>query len=171
MRAIQTIYAGDCFKSRLEARWAMFFRCLGIEYIYEKESFGLLSGWYVPDFWLCKERIWIEVKPRFSDRLDTMRYVELARSTGNPLVCLMGKPEKGKYDVLVFTPSGRGQLDRGILAESVRREGGLVLVKGGYGWEFCNNSRIYRLPSNQVDAANSRIEQAESRVKAAFDGS
>jgi len=39
IKAIETVYNGYKFRSRLEARWAVFFDALGIEYEYEKEGF------------------------------------------------------------------------------------------------------------------------------------
>ena len=35
IKPIETIYKGYRFRSRLEARWAVFFDALGIEYEYE----------------------------------------------------------------------------------------------------------------------------------------
>lgn len=51
IKAIQTEYNGYIFRSRLEARWAVFFDALGVEYEYEPEGFELPSGKrYLPDF-------------------------------------------------------------------------------------------------------------------------
>lgn len=51
IRAIETIYKGYRFRSRLEARWAVFFDALGVEYEYEPEGFELGDGMrYLPDF-------------------------------------------------------------------------------------------------------------------------
>lgn len=62
--AIETRYKGFRFRSRTEARWAIFLDALDIEWEYEKEGYDLgEAGWYLPDFWLPKQRIWIEVKP------------------------------------------------------------------------------------------------------------
>lgn len=53
MKAIETSYDGYLFRSRLEARWAVFFNKLGIKYEYEKEGYFLGNGVkYLPDFWL-----------------------------------------------------------------------------------------------------------------------
>lgn len=63
MKAIETRYAGCLFRSRLEARWAVFFDTLGIEWQYEPEGFQLSDGrWYLPDFRLIACGTWIEVK-------------------------------------------------------------------------------------------------------------
>jgi hypothetical protein len=51
VKAIETVYNGYRFRSRLEARWAVFFDALGVEYEYEPEGFELPSGRrYLPDF-------------------------------------------------------------------------------------------------------------------------
>ena len=51
IKAIETEYNGHRFRSRLEARWAVFFDALGVEYVYEPEGFTLPSGQeYLPDF-------------------------------------------------------------------------------------------------------------------------
>lgn len=64
--AIQTHYAGHKFRSRLEARWAVFFDALETPWQYEPE--GYMVGWpghqrpYLPDFYLPSSRLWVEVK-------------------------------------------------------------------------------------------------------------
>ena len=69
IKAIPTKYKGINFRSRLEARWAVFFDSMGdsdsmgIRWEYEKEGYQLRSGWYLPDFWLPEMQLWIEVKP------------------------------------------------------------------------------------------------------------
>ena len=64
IKAIETTYKGYRFRSRTEARWAVFFDALGIRWEYEKEGFDLgEAGWYLPDFWLPDINTWVEVKP------------------------------------------------------------------------------------------------------------
>lgn len=51
IKAIETKYNGYKFRSRLEARWAVFFDALGVKYEYEPEGFDLGNGrYYLPDF-------------------------------------------------------------------------------------------------------------------------
>lgn len=51
IKPIETVYKGYRFRSRLEARWAVFFDALGIEWEYEPEGFVLPNGMkYLPDF-------------------------------------------------------------------------------------------------------------------------
>ncbi len=63
VKAIETIYNGYRFRSRLEARWAVFFDKLNITYKYEHEGFDLDGKWYLPDFYLPDYSYWIEIKP------------------------------------------------------------------------------------------------------------
>ncbi len=51
IKPIETIYNGYRFRSRLEARWAVFLDSLGVKYEYEPEGFELPDGTrYLPDF-------------------------------------------------------------------------------------------------------------------------
>ncbi len=51
IKAIETSYKGYRFRSRLEARWAVFFDSLGVKWEYELEGYALPSGRkYLPDF-------------------------------------------------------------------------------------------------------------------------
>lgn len=60
--AIETRYAGHLFRSRLEARWAVFFDQLKIEWTYEPQGFECGQFKYLPDFYLPSMGIWVEVK-------------------------------------------------------------------------------------------------------------
>lgn len=64
MKVIETKYNGFLFRSRLEARWAVFFDSLGIEWSYEPEGFEFKDGTrYLPDFYLPKFNVYVEIKP------------------------------------------------------------------------------------------------------------
>ena len=62
IKAIETRYAGCRFRSRIEARWAVFFDALNLEWQYEPQGFELPSGRYLPDFYLPSLETWFEVK-------------------------------------------------------------------------------------------------------------
>lgn len=63
MNAIETLYNGYRFRSRLEARWAVFFDAAGIEYQYEPEGYiGYNDLPYLPDFYLPAFGVFAEVK-------------------------------------------------------------------------------------------------------------
>lgn len=69
IKAIETQYKGYRFRSRLEARWAVFFDTLKIPYRYEEHGFEKkpycdadeIVRW-LPDFYLPNHGIWVEVK-------------------------------------------------------------------------------------------------------------
>ncbi len=68
IKAIETQYKGYRFRSRLEARWAVFFDALGVQWEYEKEGYDLKdNGYYLPDFWLPDQKAFIEIKPGTSE--------------------------------------------------------------------------------------------------------
>ena len=51
VKPIETVYNGYRFRSRLEARWAVFFDAIGAEWEYEPEGFEFPDGTrYLPDF-------------------------------------------------------------------------------------------------------------------------
>jgi hypothetical protein len=61
--AIQTRFKGYLFRSRLEARWAVFFDRCRAQFVYEAEGFRLPSGPYLPDFYLPRQGLFVEIKP------------------------------------------------------------------------------------------------------------
>jgi hypothetical protein len=66
MRSIETPYDGNLYASLLEARWAVFFDNAGIPFEYEYVGYKLGElgkTWYLPDFWLPEQQVWVEVKP------------------------------------------------------------------------------------------------------------
>lgn len=63
IRAIETHYKGYRFRSRLEARWAVVFDKLGLEWEYEPEGFVLEDGQrYLPDFYFTDSKWFLEIK-------------------------------------------------------------------------------------------------------------
>ena len=62
IKAIETKYAGCRFRSRLEARWAVFFNMMGIPWEYEPQGFVVGGRPYLPDFFLPECGTWVEVK-------------------------------------------------------------------------------------------------------------
>ena len=63
IKAIETTYNGYRFRSRLEARWAVFFDAVGMPYEYEPEGFVLDDGTtYLPDFYLPWFNAYVEIK-------------------------------------------------------------------------------------------------------------
>ncbi len=86
IQAIQTQFDGYQFRSRLEARWAVFMKTLGVRYEYEKEGYDLGDvglGWYLPDFWLPDHNSWLEIKGEYPAANEIDRCKALALGTIN----------------------------------------------------------------------------------------
>lgn len=113
-----TLYRGVRFRSRLEARWAVFLTSLRVPWTYEPEIDGI-SG-YVPDFdiGLCL----MEVKPDSWTTVDP-RWKELAVATNRDLYVVRGAP---------------GKWEGGRLTGGIRRG---LLFRGGTG--DCSNDVVW----------------------------
>ena len=105
---IPTRYKGYYFRSRLEARWAVFFDRLELRWEYEPQGYVLDGTPYLPDFKLVLpgDRVVLaEVKPAEADWHEG-RHVKLcralARGTGWPVILLIGVPAYRAYHQ--FTP-------------------------------------------------------------------
>lgn len=98
MKAIETSFKGYKFRSRLEARWAVYLEEIGIKWEYEKEGYDLDGIWYLPDFWLPQVNMWAEVKPEpfKADELEKIK--RLAKHTGHACIMLVGVPDFKSYD-------------------------------------------------------------------------
>lgn len=92
--AIETRYAGCRFRSRTEARWAVFLDHLSITWEYEGQGFQLPSGArYLPDFRLPEVKIFLEVKgtpPGVRDRARIREFAIAAREHGYVTLILTG---------------------------------------------------------------------------------
>lgn len=64
LKAIETNYRGYKFRSRLEARWAVYLDTVGFKWEYETEGFDLEGESYLPDFLinLGYHQVWLEIK-------------------------------------------------------------------------------------------------------------
>jgi hypothetical protein len=113
IQPIETLYKGYRFRSREEARWAVFYDAAGISWRYEQEGYDLsavelpyepggleqahgayirenpeagnekgIPRWYLPDFYLPKQKCWVEVKTRRPSRLEAEKMARLAWGKG-----------------------------------------------------------------------------------------
>lgn len=98
IKAIETLYKGWRFRSRLEARWAIFFDALKIKWEYEPEGFRFNKTTYLPDFFLptFDGGMYCEVKPEGGD---FSKAYEFARSGARIMLC-EGVPTFRVYSVL-----------------------------------------------------------------------
>ena len=61
IKPIETLYMGHYFRSKAEARFAVFLDCLGVKWDYEPQGFDLGNGLkYLPDFKIYNVEIWDE---------------------------------------------------------------------------------------------------------------
>lgn len=97
MKAIQTIYKGRRFRSRLEARWAIFFDAIDIGWEYETEGFQLGKTKYLTDFRIQsfganKVDLYIEIKPNKPSIEEIHKCFEVANGTNTCVALICGTP-------------------------------------------------------------------------------
>lgn len=104
---IQTHYAGCLFRSRLEARWAVFFDTLNIRWEYEPEGFEFSDGSrYLPDFYLPNEKLWVEIKPgevpSWKTHDGSLKVVAIDPELTRPLKLARFMAEEGKQNIVIL---------------------------------------------------------------------
>lgn len=164
MIAIETEYRGYRFRSRLEARWAVFFDALGIVWEYEFEGFHLDNGsQYLPDFWLPRFHypigIYVEVKPPGGG---FEKAVEFVMSGGGAILCADGTPDDRPYRLVQPNHSHpRGLMDASTMLVAFRAK----YLPGGI------NEREYRLywdpHQDEFDDGHMEVDHAIYAARAA----
>ncbi len=92
-KAIETSYGGYKYRSRVEARWAVFLDALDIRYEYEPQGFDLKNvGPYLPDFFLPDYEYWLEIKGKCPTADETDKAQQLAIETRQPVFVFYGPP-------------------------------------------------------------------------------
>lgn len=98
IKPIETIYNGYRFRSRLEARWAVFFDAAGIEYKYEAEGFDLGDGvYYLPDFYLPKRDLYVEVKAPGEWNTNDVQKIVKFHEAGKEVFCVSDFPNLDNF--------------------------------------------------------------------------
>jgi hypothetical protein len=101
IKAIETRYKGYRFRSRLEARWAIFFDAMGIKWEYERQGYHTEYGPYLPDFYLPEVGVrglgssLVEVKPIKPTDIEEGKLREVADSLGIGAIILVGEVSNG----------------------------------------------------------------------------
>lgn len=95
-------YAGHRFRSRLQARWAVFFDALDIRWEYERDAYVLPSGCHQPDFLLhlASGPVWFEA--RAAKAPIDQRWEELGDVTGMPVYVARGMPRLSELGVVLY---------------------------------------------------------------------
>jgi hypothetical protein len=107
-KAIETRWLGYRFRSRNEARWAVWFHQLGVKFEYEKEGFVLNSGYWLPDFYFPETETWVEIKPDKNNDEEKAGLLchDLSCQTGHATFLVKGAPWPGEHLVQMFSCSG-----------------------------------------------------------------
>lgn len=126
VKVIQTRYNHILYRSRTEARWAVFFDCAGIPFDYEPNGFVVREGAYLPDFWLPEQRMFFEVKGAEPTALECAKCASLTEVAECDVLLAVGPPEP-KFMLLWFDRSGQRD-DRYALARDRYAECGFWLV-------------------------------------------
>jgi hypothetical protein len=92
MKAINTHFDNLYFRSRLEARWAVYFKSLGIEYVYEMEGYNFDGFNYLPDFYFPKYDFYGEVKHKHFGDVDAEKWDRFVTNIKKPLIIFDGTP-------------------------------------------------------------------------------
>lgn len=107
MNAIETRYAGCRFRSRLEARWAVFFDALDTRWIYEGEGFQFGKDRYLPDFYIPEWKAWVEIKatpPNLRESDLCGKLWQARREHKERVLLIAGQPWLGEYDLHLVVP-------------------------------------------------------------------
>jgi hypothetical protein len=106
IKPIETRYKGYRFRSRLEARWAVWLDTLTLPWEYERQGYQLPSGPYLPDFWIPLPRedypgsgFWIEIKPLAPTERELDLLLELTMFTGHHGYLFSGNVGVGELTV------------------------------------------------------------------------
>lgn len=142
MKAIQTKYKGYRFRSRLEARWAVFLDQLGISWEYEKEGIELSNGQrYLPDFWVPCPRYhstesgyWLEIKGTEPTESERRKSFTLAKDTGHVALLVYGSLTNDHFHDYSFCP--------------VRENGSIIDVR------VCNSKEAQPIPAPIKDPSD-----------------
>src|SRR5262245_59903512 len=103
VKSIATEYGGILYRSRTEARWAVFFTEQKIPFIYEADGFELDGMRYLPDFLLTFGNCWFEVKPFDPLPAEIEKARRLAQATKKLVFIAPGNP-KGGIGLHVVSP-------------------------------------------------------------------
>jgi hypothetical protein len=109
IKAIDTEYKGYKFRSRLEARFAVYLDALNASWEYEKEGYSLpVNGNYLPDFLIssfpkCSKQFWLEVKATKPTQTEIHKLRELCVLTQTPGAFFVGSTKHEGQQISTFS--------------------------------------------------------------------
>lgn len=147
IKAIETSYKGYRFRSRLEARWAVFLDALEVPWEYEKQGYIVDGTPYLPDFWVPQWRAdcndagcWIEIKPTNPTQQEIDLLAGLVKMTGHRGYLIAGNPWPEEHTISVFQHHRDGE------PESVPIVQGELVLEGEASvlplWDYGNGKEI-----------------------------
>ncbi|ACL41900.1 hypothetical protein Achl_3949 (plasmid) [Pseudarthrobacter chlorophenolicus A6] len=161
-KAMEVSYSGRIFRSRLEARWAIFLDLLDVNWDYEPSFYQVGEElFYLPDFYLPDHQLWLEVKG--APYMDTASMAKVLAAVAGPQRIplreapytpsdrlLLGGPFKAQKHGLMpvhtlITPAGPGVAALSSAAFGIEPDGRASLNVLGAPWDT--------LPATGVKAA------------------
>jgi hypothetical protein len=143
IKAIETQYAGRYFRSRLEARWAVFFDHMAIHWDYEIVGYSVGDVRYLPDFYLPEIDLHVEIKPRIIPLKEQIRLDKIKNQwTEKPFAIIKGEPSFDQYEL--FLSTGAENLRGPFVFSQCRRCNGISYNSetewGNLGPHTCGNA-------------------------------
>jgi hypothetical protein len=176
VRSIPTNYAGCTYRSRVEARWAIWFDSVGLRFQYEPQGFFIRSGAYLPDFWVEGWRMFLEVKGVEPTDEERRKCAELAIAAECDVLLAVGAPEE-RFQLLWFDRDGERE-DRYAIARDKFSAAGFWLVSDSAfddrgNWIGPNKTRFLprgpmfsgALDQAFAEARSARFEHGEARAR------
>ena len=132
MKAIETRYGGTLYRSRTEAKWAVFFDCAGIAFQYEPDGYVLATGPYLPDFWLPGFGMFMEIKGQEPTEQEAAKCADLSLESAHDVLLAIGAPAE-KFQIQWYRNGARSP-GLFVLAKDYHAEWGFYLVgtDGGF---------------------------------------
>lgn len=146
LQPIETRYRGYRFRSRLEARWAVFFDALNIKWEYEAQGFSLNGVPYLPDFWLpfLRGGMFAEVKAAELTTEEDHKARLLCLLSGHDIWLCVGVPDLRNY--VLYSPAfSDSKIKRRYGHPPFDREQYLLAVQAARGARFEYGESGYQL--------------------------
>lgn len=150
IKAIDTLYNGNYFRSRLEARWAVFFDAIGVRWQYEAEGYDLGDGIkYLPDFWFPDYDCYGEVKPDGNlSRPEVLKMELLAKGTGKMVLLLEGPPSDSTLRFMDWDKGDPEFCPDGFWFNHIDDEMRMIPFTGGKTKHLMTERKTYRTGSD-----------------------
>lgn len=112
IKVLPSVYRGVTYRSRMEARWAVFMDHAGVPFMYEPEGYQIDDLFYLPDFYLPNQDAFMEIKNPMAVGDTVKKPRVLAECSGKNVFVFIGPPrfpDGTDYDLegaQIFYPVG-----------------------------------------------------------------